>query len=434
MNATNTLPQVSATVPPLDSERPFATMMSQFDEAAKLASIDPGEYAILRHPDREIAVSVPVTDDKGALVVLEGWRVQHNMGLGPYCGPLRLDPELKLDDLRALAGWMTWKCALLGVPFGGAAGGLKLDRDNVSPGMLERAVRRYIANLHDVIGPDRDVFTPEKARDERVMGWVMDTVSMHLRHTTNAVVTGKPTVLGGTRHHADATAHGLRFVLDRAAKRATLGHERGGPSVIIQGAGMVGGNLARILQECDWRVVGLSDVSGGIYNANGLDIARILERRGPNGNIVDAQGDFEHSSDPEMLVRPCDVLVPCAVPNAITTRNVDQVQAKLIVEGAHGAVSAVADQALRERNVPVVPDILARGGETISGYFEWVQNRMGIAWREGDVLRRLERFIDDAWTRIVQASEQRQLPLRTAAHVVAVQRVSEADRLRGIYA
>lgn len=428
------LPQVSSTTPPLDREQPFDSMMSQFDEAAKLASIDPNEYAILRKPDRELAVSVPVHRGDGRVEVLDGWRVQHNAGLGPYCGPLRLDADLKLDDLRALAGWMTWKCALLGVPFGGAAGGIRIDRDSVTPQELERAVRRYIANLHDVIGPDRDVFQPEKARDERVMGWVMDTVSMHLRHTTNAVVTGKPTVLGGTAHHHDATALGLWFVLARAAKRYGLGHERGGPSVAIQGAGMVGGHLAIQLQRADWRVVGLSDVSCGLYNERGLDVERLLVQKGPDGTLSDVQGDFERLADGDVLQRPCDVLVPCAVPNAIHSRNIGNVHPKLVVEGAHGAITANADRVLRERGTPVVPDLLARGGDTVAGYFEWVQNRMGFAWREGDVLRRLERTIGEAWDRVVEAHEQRDVPLRAAAHIVAVTRVAGADRLRGLYA
>lgn len=427
-------PQVSSTTPHLDAENPFATMMASFDEAARLASIAPGEYRILRQPDRELAVSVPVTLGDGTVEVFEGWRVQHNAGLGPYCGPLRLDADLKLDDLRALAGWMTWKCALLGVPFGGAAGGLRIDRDSVSPAVLERAVRRYIANLHDVIGPDRDVFTPEKARDERVMAWIMDTVSMHKRHTTNAVVAGKPAVLGGSRHGHDATAQGLRFIATRAAEREKLGHERGGPSVIIQGAGMVGGNLARILQDCDWRVVGISDVTGGVYNANGIDIRKLLAARGPNGSISETQGDFEHVSDEELLLRPCDVLIPCAIPNTITTRNVDAVQAKMLIEGAHSAVSSVADRRLRERGITVVPDILARGGDTVLAYFEWVQNRMGYAWLEGDVLQRIERFVGDAWERVVAEQDARKVSLRTAAHIVAVTRVAGADRLRGLYA
>lgn len=428
------LPQVSSSTPLLDTEHPFQTMMALFDEAASLASIDPAEFRILRQPDREISVSVPVLGDNGAIEVLEGLRVQHNAGLGPYCGPLRLDPDLKPDDVRALAGWMTWKCALLGVPFGGAAGGLRIDRDKVSPGFLERAVRRYIANLHDVIGPDRDVFTPEKARDEHVMAWIMDTVSMHHRHTTNAVVTGKPAVLGGTHHHGDATAQGLRIVLQRAAKRFGLGHERGGPSVIIQGAGMVGGNLARILQDCDWRVVGIADVSGGIYHPHGLDVKKLLASRRTGGSLSELKGDFEHVSDSELLLRPCDVLVPCAVHNAITSRNVDKVTTRLVVEGAHSAVSAVADRKLRERGVPVVPDILARGGDTVVGYFEWVQNRMGYAWQQGDVQRRMERFVGDAWDRVVEEHERRSVPLRTAAHIVAVTRVAGADRLRGLYA
>jgi glutamate dehydrogenase (NAD(P)+) len=428
------LPQVSSTTPPLDREQPFDAMMSQFDEAAKLASIDPADYAILRKPDREVAVSVPIAREGGRVEVLDGWRVQHNAGLGPYCGPLRLDADLKIDDLRALAGWMTWKCALLGVPFGGAAGGIRIDRDSATAAELERAVRRYVANLHDVIGPDRDVFTPEKARDERVMGWVMDTVSMHQRHTTNAVVTGKPTVLGGTAHHQDATAQGLRFLLESAAKRYRLGHERGGPSVVIQGAGMVGGQLAIQLQRSDWRVVGISDVSGGLYNEAGLEVERLLSQKPAEGVLADVRGDFERVGDGEVLQRPCDVLVPCAVPNAVHSRNVASIRPKLVVEGAHGAISANADRVLRERGTPVVPDLLARGGDTVAGYFEWVQNRMGFAWREGDVLRRLERFIADAWERVLEVHEQRKVPLRTAAHIVAVTRVAGADRLRGMYA
>jgi glutamate dehydrogenase (NAD(P)+) len=428
------LPQVSSTTPPLDREQPFDTMMKHFDEAARLASIDPSEYAILRKPDRELRVAVPVRFDDGRIEVLDGWRVQHNAGLGPYCGPLRLEADLKLDDLRALAGWMTWKCALLGVPFGGSAGGVRIDRDRVSEGELERAVRRYVANLMDVIGPDRDLFTSEKARDERIMGWVMDTVSMHRRRTTNAVVAGKPTVLGGTKHHEDATAHGLRFVLERAARHFRLGHERGGPSVVIQGAGMVGGNLAVQLQRSDWRVVGVSDISVGLYNPVGLDVESLLRQRGPEGVLADVAGDFERVAADEVLLRPCDVLVPCATPRAITRANVERVQTKLVVEGAHGAVSPGADEALRERGVPVVPDLLARGGETLAAYFEWVQNRMGFAWQEGAVLRRLQRYAEDAWQRVLDVHESRDVPLRTAAHIAAVLRVSGADQLRGLYA
>ncbi len=424
----------SSTTPPLESENPFAAMMSRFDEAARLASIDSGEYSILRKPDREITVAVPVQLDDGRMVVLDGWRVQHNTGLGPYCGPLRLDAGLKLDDLRALAGWMTWKCALLGVPFGGAAGGIAIDREACSVGELERAVRRYVANLLDVIGPDRDVFSPEKARDENVMGWVMDTVSMHSRHTTNSVVTGKPTVLGGTRHHEDATAHGLYDVMKRAAERAQLGNERKGPSVIVQGAGLVGGNLARILHDCDWRVIGISDVSGGVYNPAGIDIRALLAQRGERGTLAEMHGHFEHVTDDDLLTRPCDVLAPCAVANAITARNVERIAPSLVIEGAHGAVSFAADQVLGERGIVVVPDILARGGDTLAGYFEWVQNRMGYAWQDGDVLRRLERFLGDAWQNVTQVADARAVSLRTAANIVAVTRVAAADKLRGIYA
>lgn len=415
-------------------ETPLATMMSSFEEAARLASIDPAEFKILSKPDREIAVSIPVQLADGSLSVFDGWRVQHNMGLGPYCGPLRLAADTNLDDLRALAGWMTWECALLGVPFGGAAGGIAIDRRAHSAAELERAVRRYIANLLDVIGPERDVFTPEKARDELAMGWIMDTVSMHYRHTTNGCVVGKPTVLGGTRHHEDAIAQGLRVVLELARERFKLGSERTGPSVIIQGAGFVGGNLARLLKRDDWRVVGLADVSGGLFQARGLDVEAVLAALAKRRSLAEIQGDFEHVGDEELLLRPCDVLVPCAVANTIHSRNAADIQTKLVVEGQHGAVSASADEMLLERDIPVVPDILARAGGTVVGYFEWVQNRAGFSWQEGDVLRRLSRYMTEAWHRVVEIEREREVKLRTAAHIAAVTRVASADKLRGIYA
>jgi glutamate dehydrogenase (NAD(P)+) len=420
--------------PPLDEASPFDTMMARFDEASKLLSIDPAEYAVLRKPDREMTVSVPVKLDDGTLDVYEGYRVQHNAGLGPYLGPLRMSPTLKVDDLRALAGWMTWKCALVGVPFGGAAGGIRIDREKRSKGEVERAVRRYIANCLDVIGPERDVFAPDKARDEEVMGWIMDTVSMHHRHTTNAVVGGKPTVLGGSKHHEDATAQGLRVLAQLASEHFGLGDERNGPSVIIQGAGFVGGNLARLLQRDGCRVVGFSDVSAGYYNPAGLDVPALLAHRDATGSMRDAKGDFERLGPDAILTQPCQVLIPCAVSDAITARNAGDVQAKLVIEGAHGATSARADTALLERDIAVVPDILATAGGVIVNYFEWVQNRTGFSWQEGDVLRRVQRFTTEAWREVLAVQTERGVRLRTAANMLAVKRVAQADKLRGIYA
>jgi glutamate dehydrogenase (NAD(P)+) len=409
-------------------------MMAHFDEAARLASIDPGEFEILRRSDREILVSVPVLRDDGSVAVLDGWRVQHNAGLGPYSGPLRIDADVSIEDLRATAAWMTWKCALLGIPFGGAAGGIRLDRERFSKAELERAVRRYIANMMDTIGPERDVFSPDKARDEHVMGWVMDTVSMHRRSTTNAIVAGKPEVMGGTRHHQDAAAQGLRIVFELAVKHFGLGTERTGPSVIVEGAGYVGGNLAHLLQRDDCRVVGLSDKHGGLYNPAGLDIAKLLEQRTADGSLANARGDFERLTHEQLMARPCDVYAACAKSNTITLHNCGVLQTKLILEGHHGAVSAPAYHTIRDRGIKVVPDILARGGDTLSGYFEWVQNRMGYAWQSGDILQRMRRFLEEAWVDVVKVHHERGVTLRSAAHIVAVSRVANADRLRGLYA
>jgi glutamate dehydrogenase (NAD(P)+) len=420
--------------PPLDDESPFATMMSSFDEAARKLAIDADAYAILRKPDREIAVSVPVKLDDGRLAVFDGYRVQHNMGLGPFAGPLRLDPNLKVDELRALAAWMTWKCALLNIPFGGAAGGIRIHREKRSRAEIERAVRRYVSGLLDTLGPDNDVITPDKARDEDIMGWVMDTVSDHERHTTNAVVTGKPTVMGGSRHHDDAVAQGLRVILARALEHAGISGLERGANVVVQGAGSVGGNVARLLHQDGHRIVGFSDVHGGYVEPKGLDVPALLEWRDRTGALKDFPGTLRQVSNEELVLTPCDVLLPCAVANVVNSRNAERVNARLLIEGAHGPVSARADLILEERGVPVVPDILANAGGIVVGYFEWVQNREGFAWQSDVVLRRLTRFMSEAWDAVARLQQERSVRLRTAAHMLAVSRVAAADRLRGIFA
>lgn len=421
--------------PPLDEETPFATMMSLFDEAAEKLLIEATAYSILRKPDREITVAVPVKLDNGTLAVFDGYRVQHNMGLGPFIGALRLDPNLRVDELRALAGWMTWKCAIMNVPFGGAAGGIRINRHRRSRGELERAVRRYTAALLDVVGPERDIFSPGRALDEEVMGWVMDTISTHERHTTNAAVTGKPIVLGGTSHHEDSVAQGLRVILKLALEHYEIHAEGDGSlSVIIQGAGSVGGNLARILQTEGYRVVGLSDVHGGFYDEDGLDVEGLMEFKDHSGGLEGAPGGFERVTNEELLTRRCDVLIPCAVPNVITIRNAKQINTRLLVEGAHGPVTARADRILESRGIPVVPDILANGGGVVVHYFEWVQNRMGYSWLEAVVSTRLRRFMTEAWDAVIEVKQEREVRLRTAANMLAVKRVAAADKLRGIFA
>ncbi len=420
--------------PSFDEETPFATMMSLFDEAAERLLIEHDLYAILRKPDREVNVSIPVRLDDGTLGVFDGWRVQHNMGLGPYVGPFRVSADLRIDELRALAGWTTWKCALANIPFGGAAGGIRIDREKHPAAVLEQAVRRYTSSLLDVIGPERDVFIPDKSADEQYMAWMMDVVSMHERHTTNAVGLGKPTVLGGSRGHLDSIARGMRVVLDLAREQFKLGSDRGGLRAIVQGAGSVGGNLALGLVEDDWRVVGVSDFFGGLYNANGLDVRALNEHRKRHGNLREAKGAFERMSNEELLLRECDVLAPCAVGNVITQRNADKLKTKLVIEGANGAVTSVADRILEGRSIPVIPSILANSGGILVNYFEWVQNRTGEQWSDGLVHQHQKRFLAESWQSVIATSAEKKVRLHLAASMVAVERLAKAHRLRGLYA
>lgn len=418
--------------PSIEDENPFSTMMASFDEAADKLGLDPDLYAILRKPDREVAVSVPVHLDDGSLAVFDGWRVQHNSGLGPYFGPLRLAGDLKLEELRALAGWMTWKCAVLGIPFGGAAGGIRIPAGRHTRGEVERTVRRYVANLLGDIGAERDVFASDVAANEEIMAWVMDTVSMHRRATEAAVVCGKPQSLGGSVGHADSVAQGLRALLGHALERAEL--PKRGARIAIQGAGERGGTLARLLHRDGHCIVGLSDVYGALYDDRGLDVDGLLDWRAENGSLRGAPGRFERVANDEMLARECDALIPCAVAGTIHLRIARQLRAKLVVEGAHGAVSSRADRVLADRGISVVPDILATGGGAVVNYFEWVQNRAGYAWTAQTVHERLLRYLGDAWKSTIELADAHDVRLRMAAHMLAVQRVSQADRLRGVYA
>jgi glutamate dehydrogenase (NAD(P)+) len=369
--------------------------------------------------------------DDGSWAVFDGYRVQHNQGLGPFIGPMRLHGALRRDELRALAGWMTWKCAVMNIPFGGAAGGICLDAKALSRGELERAVRRYTANLLDVIGPDRDVQTPDVGTDENVMAWVMDTVSNHERHTENAVVTGKPYDMGGTKLAHEAVALGLSVVFRLALERYRLDTEA---RIVIQGSGTVGGNLARLLHRDGHRVCGISDVTGAVYDENGLDVPALLAWREEHGKLEGAPGSFQRLENAELMTKPCDALIPCAVANAIHSRNSRDVRAKLIIEGAHGPVSARADRILNDRGIPIVPDILANAGGVVVDYFEWVQNRQGLSWIEPVVQKRLTRFMTEAWHDVSEMQTRHGVRMRMAANMLAVQRVSSADKLRGIYA
>lgn len=418
--------------PELDEESPFATMMSLYDEAAALLGIHPSNYAILRKPDREMTVAVPIPLDDGEWAVFDGYRVQHNAGLGPFNGPMRLDASIRMDELRALAAWMTWKCAVLNIPFGGAAGAIAIDPKEHSRDELERAVRRYTADLLDIIGPERDILTPDIGTDEEVMAWMMDTVSNHERHTVNAVVTGKPLALGGSRVSKQAVAEGLRTIIRLALERYRLDQNRA--QIVIQGAGQVGGTLARLLHADGLRVIGISDVTGGMFNEDGLDIPTALAWHDEHGHLENCPGEYERVTNEQLLQSSCDVLVPCAVANAIHSRNARGVRARLIVEGAHGPVSARADRILHDVGIPVVPDILANAGGVVIDYFEWVQNRQGLSWIRPVITKRLTRFMGEAWHAVSDFQMHYGVRMRMAAHMLAVQRVAHADQLRGIYA
>ncbi|MDP6370106.1 MAG: Glu/Leu/Phe/Val dehydrogenase [Planctomycetota bacterium] len=432
MNAEPFAEDLLRSTPLLVDETPFRTMMASFDDAATMLGIDPDEYSILRKCDREIRVSVPVKLDNGALSVLDGYRVQHNAGLGPFLGPLRLSADLKLDELRALAAWMTWKCAVLNIPMGGAAGGIQIDPKRTSRGELERAVRRYTASLMGDLGPDHDIFAPDAAADENVMAWIMDTVSSHARHTENAAVTGKPKELGGSLCARDAVAKGLRVILKLAL--AEFDMPKTELSILIQGAGRVGGSLARVLHRDGHRVCGISDVLGALYNEKGLDIPAVLAWRQEHGSLSGFDGECDLIGNEDLLGRPCDVLIPCAVANAIHYSNSNSIEARLVVEGAHGPVSARADKVLQRRGIPIVPDILANGGGVVLSYFEWVQNRMGYAWNKPVIEKRLRRFMTEAWNATRKVKLSHDVNLRMAANLLAVERVAAADELRGIYA
>ena len=412
-------------------ENPFATMMASFDAAAARVGLEPDLYAILRKPDREIHVALPTRLDDGTLAVFEGFRVQHNAGKGPYFGPLRLQAGLSIDELRALAAWMTWKCSLLDIPFGGSAGGIRMDPRKHSDGELERAVRRFVAGLVADVGQDHDIFSADRATDDRVMAWVMDTVSMHSRFTENAVVCGKPHELGGTLGNKDAVAQGILVLLAHALQVAGLPPR--GARIAIQGFGSRGGNLTRLLAG-EHTIVGISDVHGAYYAEKGLDTKPILEWGRQHGNIRECPGDFERITNEEMLRRPCDVFIPCAVDTTVNRKAAPLLQAKLVVEAAHGSITANADKILEERGVVVVPDILATGGGAIVNYFEWVQNRAGYSWPLDRVQKRMARMLDAAWTEMAAIVEEEKVSLRSAAHMLAVKRVAQADRVRGLYA
>ncbi len=415
----------------MHSKDPWQEMLKRFNEAARRLDLDEGVWKILSEPDLELKVSIPVVMDHGKLEVFTGYRVQHSRAMGPCKGGIRYDMGVTLSEVKALAAWMTWKCAVVNLPFGGAKGGVICDPSRLSHREKEVLTRRYTAAISDIIGPDRDVPAPDVGTNEQIMAWVMDTYSMHHKETAAAVVTGKPLLLGGSRGRADATGRGIFDILQHAAHRYHL--DLRNSRVIIQGFGNVGSTAARYFHEAGIKVVGLSDVRGAIYNKDGIDIAKLREYVAKNRFVTGFAG-AEAIDAKELLVQPCDVLVPAAIENQITEQNAERIQAKLIIEGANGPTTDEADRILEKKGVHIVPDILANAGGVTVSYFEWVQDRAGFFWPESEVNQRLDEVMHRAFIEVADMAEKNQVSLRIGAYMLAIDRVAQVHKLRGIYA
>ena len=415
----------------LNEENPFEAMMLRFDKAAELLDLEPGLYKVLRHPEKQIIVSVPITRDNGEVEVYTGYRVLYNTSRGPAKGGIRFDMQVTLEEVKALAAWMTWKCAVVNIPFGGAKGGVVCDPHEMSTGELERLTRRYTAGIIQTLGPDSDVPAPDVNTNERVMAWIMDTYSMHVGHTTTAVVTGKPVEMGGSLGRREATGRGCMLVTREAL--AHLGMPIQGTTVAIQGFGNVGSVAAQLLHREGCKIVAISDRSVAIHDPNGIDVddaaAYVKKNR-----TLDGYSRGEVISGADLLTMDVDVLLPAALENVITTKNAGQIRARIICEGANGPTTAAADAILEENGVFVIPDILANAGGVTVSYFEWVQDRGGYFWTEQVVNDRLSEIMVNSFHDVLALATQHKVNMRTAAYMLAISRVANVHRLRGIYA
>jgi glutamate dehydrogenase (NAD(P)+) len=410
---------------------PFEAQTTRFDFAAKKLNLEDGIWKILSQPAREITVHIPVSMDDGRIELFTGYRVQHSMARGPAKGGIRYSPDVTLDEIKALASWMTWKCAVVNIPFGGAKGGVICDPKKMSLGELERMTRRYTAELVEFIGPEKDVPAPDMNTNEQTMAWMMDTYSMHMRQTVNAVVTGKPLNIGGSRGRREATGRGVLICCDQAIQK--LGMQRESTRVIVQGFGNVGSNAAQLMYQAGYKVIGIGEWDGGLYNKNGIDVDALVEYKQRNGSIHGFSG-ADKMDTAELLVTDCDILAPCAMENQITSKNVDRIKAKIIAEGANGPTTAPADDVLQKKGVFIIPDILCNAGGVTVSYFEWVQDRQGFFWKESVVNQQLEDILVDAFEAVVHYADTHDVNNRIAAYMLAIDRVAFTIKQRGIYA
>ena len=419
------------TISPEQELNPLAAAEARFDEAAKRLGLDDGLWKVLRTPARELIVHIPVLLDDGRLEVFTGYRVQHSIARGPAKGGIRFAPDVTLDEIRALAAWMTWKCAVVNIPFGGSKGGVICNPQVLSDVELERITRRYTAEILPFIGPELDVPAPDMNTNEQIMAWIMDTYSMHVRHTTTAVVTGKPLDLGGSRGRTEATGRGCLVVVLEALKRLGLKPEQ--CRVVIQGFGNVGSMSAKLMAREGFKIIAVIEIDGAIYNRDGLDIPALIQHRKTTGSITEF-AEAESINPEEAMFLECEVLLPAAKENVITSRNVGRIRTRVLCEGANGPTTPVADEILAGQGVFVIPDILANAGGVTVSYFEWVQDRQGYFWNEQLVNERLEEIMVNSFRDVVSYAEKHGVNNRIAAFMLALDRVAFAIKLRGIYA
>jgi len=410
---------------------PWEAQAARFDFAARKLNLDEGLWRVLRYPSREIIVHFPVGMDDGRIEMFTGYRVQHSQARGPGKGGIRYSPDVTLDEVRALASWMTWKCAVVNIPFGGAKGGVICDPKKMSQGELERMTRRYTAEIIEFLGPEKDVPAPDMNTNEQTMAWIMDTYSMHMRQTVTAVVTGKPVNIGGSRGRREATGRGLAKICDEALRYNHI--QRDGCRAIVQGFGNVGSNAARLMQERGYKIIGIAEYDGGLYNPNGIDINSLAEHRLRNGSVLGFRG-AEPMPSAEVITMECEILIPAATENVITSRNAEKIRARIVCEGANGPTTAVADEILADKKVFIIPDILANAGGVTASYFEWVQDRQGYFWSEEDVNHRLEQILAESFDDVTRYAEAHGVNNRIAAYMLAIDRVAFTIKQRGFYA
>jgi len=414
----------------IDIGNPYQVAVAQFNEAADRLGLSQAMRAILCKPKRELTVNFPVRMDNDDIEMFTGYRVQHNIGRGPAKGGIRFSPEVSLDEVRALAMWMTWKCAVVNIPFGGAKGGVICDPHKLSRGELERLTRRYATEISILMGPNSDIPAPDMNTNPQIMAWMMDTFSMHQGYSVPAVITGKPLAIGGSEGRLEATARGVQFVTREAM--TDLGMKPEECTAVVQGFGNVGSITARLLHELGCTVVALSDLSGGVYNPRGIDVQQALRYSKEHGSLAGLP-NAESITNAELLTLPCDVLVPAALENQLTERNASRVKARLIVEAANGPTTPEADHIFNDRGITVVPDILANAGGVTVSYFEWVQDLQRFFWAENEINNRLESIMTRAYRAVHAKAEQQETNLRMGAYLLAVATVAEATELRGVY-